>query len=124
MVTTLNTAEQYEKKQFDPCAQNITPKTMKSERCREGLEDAPPDPETQKDLKTLYKKIAAQTLPDKLINEQIEAARKRKQRLFMEAREALENKDYYKLSQIAEELNIGYRSHRQQLVWMRKKKEN
>ena len=125
--TTLNTAEQYEKKQVDPYAQNITSEEndeIKS-AVEEGLEDAPPDPDdAEKDLKTLYKKIATQTHPDKLINEQIEAARKRKQRLFMEAREALESKDYYKLSQIAEELGIELpEPTRQQLVWMRKEKK-
>ena len=125
--TTLKTAEEYQKKQVDPYRQEVTSEESDEiqDDVEQGTEDEPADPDdAEKDLKTLYRKIATQTHPDKLINEEVEAARERKKRLFLEAREALENKDYYKLSQVADELGIELpRPTRQQLVWMRKEKK-
>ena len=89
------------------------------------MENEPEDPDdASKDLKALYKKIATQTHPDKLINEEIEAVKQRKNKLFLEAKAALENKDFFRLSQIAEELGLDLpEPTRQQLVWMRKEKK-
>ena len=56
-------------------------------------------------LKALYKDIALETHPDRLIHS-TEAVIKKKTKLFNKARLAMEEGDYYILQQIADELGI------------------
>ena len=119
--------EAFNEKQTDPYKQKVTKKELK-----EIEEDVYNDPEessedsedAEKDLKALYKKIATKTHPDKLTNEEEESIRERKRKLFMEAKEALDDQNFFKLSQIAEELGVELPApSKQQLMWMREEKK-
>jgi len=117
--------ENFIKKQIDPYRASIT-----DDETSEIEKELPLDTENtdtddpEKELKRLYKKIATQTHPDKLTKEEVEATKDRKHELFLNARRALENKDFYQLVLIAEELGIDLPAPtRQQLVWMRKEKK-
>lgn len=124
--STRKTLEKYQEKQFDPYRSAVGEEEAKliEEEVYNDPSDESIDPsDAEKDLKTLYKKIATCTHPDKLTKEELEATKLKKKQLFMEAKKALENKDFYRLSQIAEELGLELpEPTRQQLVWMRKEK--
>ena len=113
-------------KSKDPYKERVTDKELQQieEEVYNDPEDLSEDPEdAEKDLKALYKKIAVKTHPDKLTQEE-ESAKDRKQRLFMEAKKAYDEKNFFRLSQIAEELGVEMPPpSKQQLLWMREEKK-
>jgi hypothetical protein len=117
----------FEEKQVDPYKQEVTEKELKEiqEEVYNDPEELSEDPDdAEKELKALYKKIATKTHPDKLLRETEDSIKKRKQRLFMEAKQAYDNKNFFRLSQIAEELGVDMPPpSKQQLVWMREEKK-
>ena len=122
-----STQETFNEKQSDPYKQKVTKKELKEikEEVYNDPEELSEDPEdAEKDLKTLYKKIATKTHPDKLTSEEEESIKERKRKLFMEAKEALDEQNFFKLSQIAEELGVELPPpSKQQLVWMKEEKK-
>ncbi len=119
------TRETFEKKQVDPYDQKVTEKELKEieEEIYNDLEDLE-ETDAEKDLKSLYKKIAIKTHPDKLSAEEEQSIKDRKNHLFMEAKKAFDEKNFFKLSQIAEELGVDMPPpSRQQLVWLREEKK-
>ena len=124
--STLKTRETFEKKQTDPYKQEVTEKELKEieeevyndpEELSEDSDDA------ERDLKALYKKIATKTHPDKLTQEE-QATKERKRQLFMEAKAAFDDGNFFKLSQIAQELGVDMPpASKQQLVWRREEKK-
>ena len=121
------TAEQFEKKQVDVYNAEISESEMDeiNSEVMEDPEDESIDPDdAERDLKTLYKKIATHTHPDKIKESELEEARNRKKQLFMDAKQAVDEKNFYRLCQIAEELGVDLPPPtRQQLLWMRKEKK-
>jgi len=121
------TRETFNEKQTDPYKQEVTEKELKEiekdvyndpEELSEDTDDA------EKDLKTLYKKIATKTHPDKLTNEEEQSIKERKRKLFMDAKRALDDQNFFKLSQIAEELGVELPPpSKQQLMWMSEEKK-
>ena len=114
----------FEEKQVDPYNQKVSKE--EAEQILEEILDELGEEElddSDKDLKTLYKKVATKTHPDKILQDEQEA-REKKQRLFIEAKEAYDNQDFFRLSQIAEELGVEPPPpSKQQLMWMREEKK-
>ena len=121
--TTQKTQETYNKKQFDPYAADLN--DLEHDEIEQDLEeDIESSNDGSKDLKNLYRKIAVQTHPDKLLAEKQENVKNRKRKLFLEAKNALEDSNFYKMAQIAKELEIDLpEPTHQQLVWMRSEKK-
>ena len=121
--TTKKTQETYEEKQIDPYVVNLDDQEL--DEIQDDLEEDPEDlGDESKDLKNLYRKIATQTHPDKLIAEKQESIKEKKKRLFLEAKKALEDSNFFKMAKIAKELDVELpEPTRQQLVWMRSEKK-
>lgn len=121
--TTRKTHEAYEQQQFDPYKVHLSEDEERS--LSDDLFDNDLDPqESEKDLKNLYKKIATKTHPDKLLYEDIEGAKERKKKMFLEAQSALQEENYYKMLQLAKELGIELpEPNEQQVMWMRAEKK-
>jgi len=120
--STRKVIETYEQKQTDPYKVRLD--DQEQQEIIEDLFDEPDEDDSERDLKNLYKKIAVQTHPDKLMFEEIEAIKEKKKRLFLEAKEALEQENFYRMSQIASELGLELpEPNDQQLKWMRTEKK-
>jgi leucyl aminopeptidase len=120
--TSQKTRDTYQKKQVDPYIVDLNDADF-AEIEDELQEDLEHSGDGTKDLKNLYRKIATQTHPDKLLKEKQESAKERKKRLFLEAKEALEQNNFFKMAQIAKELDVELpEPTHQHLVWMRQEK--
>lgn len=124
--STLKTQKTFEEKQVDVYDQEVTEKELKEieDEIYNDPEELTEDPDdAEKALKLLYKKIATKTHPDKLMAEE-EQSRRKKQALFMEAKKAYDERNYFRLSQIAEQLGVDMPpASKQQLMWMREEKK-
>ena len=121
--STQKTRDTYQEKQFDPYRADLS--SLECDEIEKDLEEYDEVSEDgSKDLKNLYKKIAVQTHPDKLVSEKQESIKNRKRKLFIEAKKALEDSNFYKMAQIAKELGVELpKPTHQQLVWMRSEKK-
>tara|TARA_Y100001938_G_C8096092_1_gene438241 strand:+ start:2184 stop:2861 length:678 start_codon:yes stop_codon:yes gene_type:complete len=118
---TQKTQETYQEKQVDPYIVDLTEQEISE--IEEDLENDDLD-DSARDLKNLYRKIAVQTHPDKLLAEKQESVKEKKKRLFLEAKQALEDSNFFKMAQIAKELDVELpEPTNQQLVWMRSEKK-
>ena len=124
--TRPETRQKYEEKQIDPYSQKVNKKELQEiqkEVYNDDSDESEDPDDAYKDLKSLYKKIAVETHPDKLTRAE-KAARERKERLFIEAKKAYDENNFFRLSQIAEELGLDLPPpSKQQLVWMREEKK-
>tara|TARA_E500000331_G_C17259773_1_gene714703 strand:- start:2437 stop:3120 length:684 start_codon:yes stop_codon:yes gene_type:complete len=121
--TTPKSQETYQEKSVDPYVVDLNDQEI--DEIEEDLEeDLEESDDGTRDLKNLYRKIAVQTHPDKLLSEKKEEIKDKKKRLFMEAKRALEDGNFFKMAQIAKELDVDLPppTH-QQLVWMRSEKK-
>ena len=125
--SSLKTRETFEEKQVDPYKQKVTKKELEEiqEKVYNDPEELSEDSEdAEKDLKALYKKIATKTHPDKLTFEEEESIKEKKRQLFMEAKQAFDEQNFFRLSQIAEQLGVELPPpSKQQLVWMSEEKK-
>lgn len=120
------TFETFEKKQTDVYNQKVTKQEAKEikEEVEQDLGDETTPSDSQKDIKTLYRKIAIETHPDKISESELEAIKKKKNKLFREAKAAMDDKNFFKLTQIASELGVELpEPTKQQLVWMEEEKK-
>lgn len=118
------TIDTYQQKQVDPYRVKIEEDEQKEITDDLFDDEGEDEGSSKKDLKNLYKKIATKTHPDKLISEPEELIKSRKKKLFLDARSALEKQNFFKMSQIANELGIELPPpNDQQLMWMRTEKK-
>jgi hypothetical protein len=101
------TEEEYAKLKSNVQAQEIKDHKAGYERAKRQKKKDEDNAESEPDseLKSLYREIAKETHPDKLL-ESDERAVKEKTKLFQEAYDAVDSKDWFKLREIASDLGI------------------
>lgn len=118
--------EKFQEKQVDVYKAEVTDKEkekIKEETDAEIQEEESPD-DPEREIKALYRKIAVQTHPDKISDAEALSIKEKKKRLFIEAKEAMDSRNFFRLSQIAEELGVELPPpSKQQLVWLREEKK-
>ena len=129
LMSMVSPAPEQEVPQDRPKSEDIQCHTEEKRQKRESphIPHKQKEEEAESSQKTLFKKIANKSHPDKL-NEKSEFEKKFKTKLFERARRAIEENDYFSLTEVAEELEIGIpapeQSHVENLIATRDKIRN